>query len=149
MKKILSIVAMAALLSACCGNKQPVVGVTVDKVFENPAAFVGKDTTFVGKIQSVCDSTGKFALGTCDSTAKQRVFVTPPDSAKVCNGCKGKEVFVKGVLSEIVTEDGATVYSIEAKCVKAKDVCEKKCCKGDKGKACKDGETKACHDHKK
>ncbi|MDR2026449.1 MAG: hypothetical protein LBQ01_02685, partial [Prevotellaceae bacterium] len=59
MKKILSIVAVAALLSSCCGKQQP-ASIAVEKFFENPAAFVGKDTTFVGVIKDVCDSTGKF-----------------------------------------------------------------------------------------
>ncbi|MDR3184752.1 MAG: hypothetical protein LBT49_05040 [Prevotellaceae bacterium] len=139
MKKILSIVAVAALLSSCCEKQQP-AGVTLEKFFENPAAFVGKDTTFLGKIQAVCDSTGNFVLGTDDTTATQQIFVTPPADAKVCKGCVGKEVFVKGAVSE--TEEGA--YVIEAKCVKGKEACEKKACDGEKKACCKDGEKKAC-----
>jgi hypothetical protein len=185
MKKILSIAAIVALLSSCCGKQQP-TGIALEKFFENPTAFVGKDTTFIGKIQNVCDSTGTFVLGV-DGAAGFQVFVTPPADAKVCKGCVGKEVLVKGVIKETVIDetfivelenegnaeacpqakackqkkvekyketlavDGAfSIYSIDAKCVKAKDACckdggKKACCKdGEKKSCCKDGEKKAC-----
>ena len=182
MKKILSIVAIAALLSSCCGKQQP-VGIDIETFFKNPTTFVGKDTTYAGVIKAVCDSTGIFVLGTNnEENAKLQVIVTPPACAKVCKGCVGKEVFVKGVIEETVVDEEFivalenesnaeecpqakackqkkaaeyketiavngifSVYSIEAKCVKAKEACEKKaCCKGDKEKACKDGEKKCC-----
>jgi hypothetical protein len=145
MRKVLSVVAIAALLSSCCGKQQP-AAVTVEAFFENPATFIGVDTTFAGKITAVCDSTGKFVLGTDDTTGKSQIFVTPPACAKVCKGCVGKEVFVKGVIQEIVDETSNAFYAIEAKCVKAKESCEKKaCCKdGEKKACCKDGEKKAC-----
>jgi hypothetical protein len=184
MKKILSIVAIAALLSSCCGKQQQPVGIDIETFFKNPTTFVGKDTTYVGVIKDVCDSTGIFVLGTNnEGNAKLQVIVTPPACAKVCKGCVGKEVFVKGVIEETVVDeefvvalenesnaeecpqakackqkkaaeykeiiavDGIfSVYSIEAKCVKAKEACEKKaCCKdGEKKACCKDGEKKAC-----
>jgi hypothetical protein len=187
MKKILSIAAIVALVSSCCGKQQP-TGIALEKFFENPTVFVGKDTTYIGVIKAVCDSTGKFVLGTNnEANAKLQVIVTPPACAKVCKGCVGKEVLVKGVIKETVIDetfimelenegnaeacpqakackqqkvekyketlavDGAfSVYSIDAKCVKAKDACckdggKKSCCKdGEKKACCKDGAKKSC-----
>ena len=181
MKKILSIVAVAALLASCCGKQQS-VGIDVERFFKDPGAFVGKDTTYFGVVKAVCDSTGIFVLGTNnEANAKLQVIVTPPASAKACQGCVGKEVFVKGVINETVideefivalenesnaaecphakackqkkaaeyketfaVEGTFSVYAIEAKCVKPKGECEKKCKDGEKKACCKDGEKKAC-----
>jgi hypothetical protein len=185
MKKVLSIVAIVAFLSSCCGKQQP-VGIALEKFFENPEAFAGKDTTFIGKIQDVCTASGKFILGV-DGVTKSQVVVTPLAEVKVCKGCVGKEVLVKGIIKETVIDEEFivalenesnaeecpeaktckqkqvgeykelvaangvfSVYSIEAKCVKAKDACckdgeKKACCKdGEKKACCKDGEKKAC-----
>jgi hypothetical protein len=172
MKKILSIVAIAALLSSCCGKQQP-TGIAVSQFFENPSAFVGKDTTFVGVIKNVCDSTGKFVLGV-EGADKFRILVTPPADAKVCKGCAGKEVFVKGVINETVIDEEFIVAlenesnaeeCPQAKTCKQKKVAEykeilavdgtfsvysieAKCVKGkgecEKKACCKDGEKKTC-----
>jgi hypothetical protein len=178
MKKFLSLVAMATLFFACCQQQQP-AGIAIEKFFENPEEFVGKDTTIIGKVQSVCDSTGKFTLGT-DST-NLYILVTPPAEAKTCKGAVGKEVAVKGVITETVIDeefivalenesnteacpqakackqtkaaeyreilavDGIfSIYSIEAKCVKATD--SAKCCKAGEQKACGDTTKKVCGD---
>jgi hypothetical protein len=174
MKKILSIVAIAALLSSCCGKQQS-VGVDIETFFKNPTTFVGKDTTYAGVIKAVCDSTGKFVLGTNnEANAKLQVIVTPPACAKVCKGCVGKEVFVKGVINETVVDEEFIVTleneSNAEECPQAKACKQKKaaeykeiiavdgifsiysieakCVKDkaacEKKACCKDGEKKAC-----
>ncbi len=102
MKKLLTFAAIAALAAACCSK--PVAPLTVANFFENPAAFVGQDTTLTGTILSVCDSTGAFVLGMSD-TSKQTMMVIPTvEDIKVCKGCIGKEVSVKGLISETVVD---------------------------------------------
>jgi hypothetical protein len=174
MKKILSIVAIAALLSSCCGKQQP-AGIDVETFFKTPNTFVGKDTTYFGVIKTICDSTGKFALGTNnEGNAKLLIVVTPPACTKVCKGCVGKEVFVKGIIKETVIDEefivaleneGNAAECPHEKACKQKKVAEykeilavdgifseyaieAKCIKSkeacEKKACCKDGEKKSC-----
>jgi hypothetical protein len=174
MKKILFLVAIAALLSSCCGKQQS-ASIDIEQFFKNPTTFVGKDTTYAGVIKAVCDSTGKFVLGTNnEANAKLQVIVTPPACAKVCKGCVGKEVFVKGAIEETVIDEEFIVAlenesnaeeCPDAKACKQKKAAEykeilavegafsvyaieAKCVKAkgecEKKACCKDGEKKAC-----
>ncbi len=101
MKKLFTFVAIAALAVACCSK--PAV-VTVEKFFENPKAFVGQDTTISGVVKAAAE--GQFILGVADSASKWNIVVIPAtEDIKVCQGCVGKEVNVKGLISEIIIDN--------------------------------------------
>jgi CO/xanthine dehydrogenase FAD-binding subunit len=129
MKKLFTFLVIATIVVACGEQKKQPLGLTVEKFFENPGEFVGQDTTIVGTILNVCDSTGKFALGTKENT-ELYVVVTSPADAKVCKGCVDKEVAVKGVIAEVVVNEEFIAAleneSIAETCAEAKECKDKK-----------------------
>jgi hypothetical protein len=104
MKKLCTLVAIAALFAGCCGKQQP-VGITVEKFFENASSFVGKDTVLIGTIKDVCCCSGNFVLGTKEDNSKLTLTVTPPEDVKICKKCIGKEVAVKGTINEVIIDE--------------------------------------------
>jgi len=97
MKKLFTFVAIAALAVACCSKPATL---TVEKFFENPAAFVDQDITIAGTIQCV-DCFGQFVLGADD---KQLLVVPVSDDITVNAKCVGKHVIVTGLVTEVIVD---------------------------------------------
>ncbi|MDR2937555.1 MAG: hypothetical protein LBU92_01275 [Prevotellaceae bacterium] len=146
MKKILFISLVALAAAACCGPKCNKV--CVDKVIANPAEFVGKEVTVVGKAVVTNVDAKRIAVFGSDST--KYIMVQGLDSAKVCQSMCGQAMQVCGTL--VAVEEGVVVadsvanfafvadkYFVAAKCISKAE-----CCAKDGKKCCPKGEEKAC-----
>ncbi|MDR1405673.1 MAG: hypothetical protein LBI89_00525 [Prevotellaceae bacterium] len=98
MKKILSIAALAFILAAC-GTKD--AGLCVDKFYENPVAFIGKEVTVAGKAQFCCHSGALQITG----SEKHAITVVPAEGVAVPENAKCAVLKVTGVISEEVIDE--------------------------------------------
>jgi hypothetical protein len=145
MKKIL-LLSLVALTAACCGTKKDVTN--VDSLITDPAQYVGKEITFVGKAVITNLEAGRVAVFGTDST--KYIIVEAADSVKVCHSICGKQIEVAGTTREVTPG----VFIVDSVCQKA-FVIEKYyvgatsikpaegCCKKAEG-GCKKGEEKSC-----
>ncbi|MDR0712160.1 MAG: hypothetical protein LBF67_07455 [Prevotellaceae bacterium] len=138
MKKIL-LLSLVAITAACCGTKKDVTN--VDSLIADPAQYVGKEITFVGKAVVANLEAGRVAVFGSDST--KYIIVQAEDSAKVCPSVCGKQIEVVGTTREVTPG----VFIVDSVCQKA-FVVEKyyvgaKSIKPAEG-CCKKGEEKSC-----
>ncbi|MDR1021932.1 MAG: hypothetical protein LBL94_01460 [Prevotellaceae bacterium] len=152
MKKIL-LLSLVAFTAACCGPKKDVTD--VDSLITNPAQYLGKEITFVGKAVVTNQEAGRVAVYGSDST--KYIIAQAGDTVKVCPSICGKLIEVTGSIREVVpgvfivdsvchTAFVVENYYVDAKSIKPAQCCKKdgeKCCKKD-GEKCAKGEKKCC-----
>jgi hypothetical protein len=102
MKKLLTLIAIAALAAGCCSKPATL---SVEKFFENPTALVGQETTISGTIQTICPGTGQFVIGTADNPRQQLLVASACKTNNSIKGCIGKEINVKGTILETIVDE--------------------------------------------
>jgi hypothetical protein len=98
MKKVLTIAALAFVFAAC-GTKD--AGLCVDKFYENPVEYIGKEITVSG-IANVCCHSGALQI---TGSEKHAITVIPAEGVAVPENAKGLALKVKGVISEEVIDE--------------------------------------------
>ncbi|MDR0413913.1 MAG: hypothetical protein LBH84_00665 [Prevotellaceae bacterium] len=143
MKKIL-LLSVVAFTAACCGPKKDVTD--IDNLIANPAQYLGKEITFVGKAIITNQEAGRAAVYGSDST--KYIVVQAVDTAKVCPSLCGKKIEVIGSVTEagaaIVDSVCHTAFVVETYYVAAKSIKPAQCCKKDEKKCCKKDGEKSC-----
>ncbi|MDR2358285.1 MAG: hypothetical protein LBD87_00610 [Prevotellaceae bacterium] len=168
MKKILSIAALALVLAAC-GTKD--AGLCVDKFYENPVEYIGKEVTVAGLAHVCCHSGTLQIIG----SEKHAITVIPAEGVVVPENAKGAVLKVKGLINEEIidetfiatltdeadaTEDSTAKAKLLAKAEKIKNIIvaegvirkysinatkiEVAECDKEAGAACEKDSTKAC-----
>ena len=119
-KKVLGILAVAAIMVSCSNKEQKkdaccdkeVTKVTVDQVMADLQAFVDKDLVIVGTVNHVCSHGGKrmFIMGEDPEVA---IKITPNEEIGVFEKeLEGSHVIVTGVLKELRIDE-AYVANLE------------------------------------
>lgn len=98
MKKILSIAALAFVFAAC-GTKD--AGLCVDKFYENPVEYIGKEVTIAG-LAHVCCHSGALQI---TGSEKHAIAVIPAEGVVVPENAKGAVLKVKGVINEEIIDE--------------------------------------------
>ncbi|MDR2801723.1 MAG: hypothetical protein LBB31_00715 [Prevotellaceae bacterium] len=98
MKKILSI-AVLTLVVAACGTKD--AGLCVDKFYENPVEYIGKEVTITG-VAKVCCHSGALQI---TGSEKHAIAVIPAEGVVVPENAKGAVLKVKGIINEEIIDE--------------------------------------------
>ncbi|MDR3133775.1 MAG: hypothetical protein LBU42_07105 [Prevotellaceae bacterium] len=98
MKQILSIAALALVLAAC-GTKD--AGLCVDKFYENPVEYIGKEVTIVG-LTNVCCHSGALQI---TGSEKRAITVIPAEGVAVPEDAKGSVLKVTGIINEEIIDE--------------------------------------------
>ncbi|MCK5028983.1 MAG: hypothetical protein KAR57_05060 [Bacteroidales bacterium] len=127
-KKVLGIVAIAAIMVSCANKEQKkeaccdkdVTKVTVDQVMADMQAYVDKDIVIVGTVNHVCSHGGKrmFIMGEDPEVA---IKITPSEEIGVFEKeLEGSHVIVKGILKELRIDE-AFVVNLEKEIAEGSD----------------------------
>ncbi|MDR3351271.1 MAG: hypothetical protein LBN98_06515 [Prevotellaceae bacterium] len=97
MKKVLSVAALA-LIFAACGTKD--AGLSVDKFYENPAEYIGKEVTIAG-VARVCCQSGAIQI---TGSEKNVITLIPAEGFTAPEKAVWK-VKAKGIINEEIIDE--------------------------------------------
>ena len=98
MKQILSIAALALVLAACSTKD---AGLCVDKFYENPVEYIGKEVTVAG-LAHVCCHSGALQI---TGSEKNAITVVPGEGLVIPENAEGAVLKVKGVINEEIIDE--------------------------------------------